>query len=145
MIEVAVHWLDCELLKARASGGRGEREKDRDGGQTFPYKREHGAVWSRPHMFNTFFMLSSLCTLVFVRHHLFNTLYMCDTQPLPLFSHTPPLHLQKLLFSLGGSFLYYADHFKLYSGFCANHIKVQKVLERGMSHTCVNQECSVVP
>ncbi|XP_011361030.1 T-lymphoma invasion and metastasis-inducing protein 2 [Pteropus vampyrus] len=29
-----------------------------------------------------------------------------------------------------GSFLYYADHFKLYSGFCANHIKVQKVLER---------------
>ncbi|NXA41488.1 TIAM2 protein, partial [Eudromia elegans] len=37
---------------------------------------------------------------------------------------------QKLLFSLGGSFLYYADHFKLYSGFCANHIKVQKVLER---------------
>ncbi|KAI4883792.1 hypothetical protein NFI96_006668 [Prochilodus magdalenae] len=37
---------------------------------------------------------------------------------------------EKLLFSLGGSFLYYADHFKLYSGFCANHIKVQKVLER---------------
>lgn len=36
-----------------------------------------------------------------------------------------------LLFSLGGSFLYYADHFKHYSGFCANHIKVQKVLERG--------------
>ena len=45
------------------------------------------------------------------------------------------LHVsQKLLFSLGGSFLYYADHFKLYSGFCANHIKVQKVLERG-KHT----------
>lgn len=43
------------------------------------------------------------------------------------FSHP----FQKLLFSLGGSFLYYADHFKLYSGFCANHIKVQKVLERG--------------
>uniref|UniRef100_A0A1A8J3A8 T-cell lymphoma invasion and metastasis 2 n=1 Tax=Nothobranchius kuhntae TaxID=321403 RepID=A0A1A8J3A8_NOTKU len=38
--------------------------------------------------------------------------------------------LQKLLFSLGGSFLYYADHFKLYSGFCANHIKVQQVLKR---------------
>ncbi|KFR11900.1 T-lymphoma invasion and metastasis-inducing protein 2, partial [Opisthocomus hoazin] len=37
---------------------------------------------------------------------------------------------QKLLFSLGGSFLYYADHFKLFSCFCANHIKVQKVLER---------------
>lgn len=45
--------------------------------------------------------------------------------------HPPPLYFQKLLFSLGGSFLYYADHFKLYSGFCANHIKVQKVLERG--------------
>lgn len=46
-------------------------------------------------------------------------------------SPPPPLCPQKLLFSLGGSFLYYADHFKLYSGFCANHIKVQKVLERG--------------
>ncbi|XP_051500762.1 rho guanine nucleotide exchange factor TIAM2-like isoform X2 [Myxocyprinus asiaticus] len=41
-----------------------------------------------------------------------------------------PEKLKNLLFSLGGSFLYYADHFKLYSGFCANHIKVQKVLER---------------
>lgn len=39
--------------------------------------------------------------------------------------------LKKLLFSLGGSFLFYADHFKHYSGFCANHIKAQKVLERG--------------
>ncbi|KAG8123698.1 hypothetical protein E2320_019088, partial [Naja naja] len=37
-----------------------------------------------------------------------------------------PSQFRKLLFSLGGSFLYYADHFKLYSGFCANHIKVQK-------------------
>uniref|UniRef100_A0A3P9JZD7 DH domain-containing protein n=1 Tax=Oryzias latipes TaxID=8090 RepID=A0A3P9JZD7_ORYLA len=37
---------------------------------------------------------------------------------------------KKLLFSLGGSFLYYADHFKLYSGFCANHIKVQQVLRK---------------
>lgn len=41
-----------------------------------------------------------------------------------------PVQFKKLLFSLGGSFLYYADHFKLYSGFCANHSKVQKVLER---------------
>ncbi|CAB1419196.1 unnamed protein product [Pleuronectes platessa] len=41
-----------------------------------------------------------------------------------------PSQFKKLLFSLGGSFLYYADHFKLYSGFCANHIKVQKVLAR---------------
>ncbi|KAA0708913.1 T-lymphoma invasion and metastasis-inducing protein 2 [Triplophysa tibetana] len=41
-----------------------------------------------------------------------------------------PEKLKKVLFSLSGSFLNYADHFKLYSGFCANHIKVQKVLER---------------
>uniref|UniRef100_A0A8C4ZW14 TIAM2 n=1 Tax=Gadus morhua TaxID=8049 RepID=A0A8C4ZW14_GADMO len=41
-----------------------------------------------------------------------------------------PAQFKRLLFSLGASFLYYADHFKLYSGFCANHIKVQKVLER---------------
>nr|XP_055029004.1 rho guanine nucleotide exchange factor TIAM2 [Misgurnus anguillicaudatus]XP_055029005.1 rho guanine nucleotide exchange factor TIAM2 [Misgurnus anguillicaudatus]XP_055029006.1 rho guanine nucleotide exchange factor TIAM2 [Misgurnus anguillicaudatus] len=41
-----------------------------------------------------------------------------------------PVQFKKVLFSLGGSFLYYAEHFKLYSGFCANHIKVQKVLER---------------
>ncbi|TRY54206.1 hypothetical protein DNTS_030470 [Danionella cerebrum] len=41
-----------------------------------------------------------------------------------------PMQFKKLLFSLGASFLYYAEHFKLYSGFCANHIKVQKVLER---------------
>eukprot|EP00062_Callorhinchus_milii_P019658 gi/632974454/ref/XP_007903687.1/ PREDICTED: T-lymphoma invasion and metastasis-inducing protein 2 isoform X2 [Callorhinchus milii] len=41
-----------------------------------------------------------------------------------------PSQFKKLLFSLGGSFLYYADHFKLYSGFCANHTKAQKVLER---------------
>uniref|UniRef100_A0A3Q3WXM8 DH domain-containing protein n=1 Tax=Mola mola TaxID=94237 RepID=A0A3Q3WXM8_MOLML len=49
----------------------------------------------------------------------------------PDFSHLEtPGQFKKLLFSLGGSFLYYADHFKHYSGFCANHIKVQKVLER---------------
>ncbi|XP_034436470.1 T-lymphoma invasion and metastasis-inducing protein 2 isoform X1 [Hippoglossus hippoglossus] len=49
----------------------------------------------------------------------------------PNLSHLEtPEQFKKLLFSLGGSFLYYADHFKLYSGFCANHIKVQKVLER---------------
>lgn len=43
----------------------------------------------------------------------------------------PSLRSKALLFSLGGSFLDYADHFKHYSGFCVNHIKVQKVLERG--------------
>nr|XP_020444360.1 LOW QUALITY PROTEIN: T-lymphoma invasion and metastasis-inducing protein 2-like [Monopterus albus] len=51
---------------------------------------------------------------------------------------TPEL-FKKLLFSVGGSFLYYADHFKLYSGFCANHIKVQKVLERAKTDTAFKQ------
>lgn len=40
---------------------------------------------------------------------------------------------QKVLFSLGGSFLYYADRFKLYSAFCASHTKVPKVLVKGKS------------
>lgn len=39
--------------------------------------------------------------------------------------------LQKILFSLGGSFLYYADRFKIYSAFCASHTKVPKVLVKG--------------
>ncbi|XP_015421019.1 PREDICTED: T-lymphoma invasion and metastasis-inducing protein 1 [Myotis davidii] len=38
---------------------------------------------------------------------------------------------KKVLFSLGGSFLYYADRFKLYSAFCASHTKVPKVLVKG--------------
>ncbi|XP_018530115.1 rho guanine nucleotide exchange factor TIAM2 isoform X2 [Lates calcarifer] len=50
-----------------------------------------------------------------------------------------PEQFKKLLFSLGGSFLYYADHFKLYSGFCANHIKVQKVLERAKTDRAFKQ------
>uniref|UniRef100_A0A3Q3VYF4 Uncharacterized protein n=1 Tax=Mola mola TaxID=94237 RepID=A0A3Q3VYF4_MOLML len=39
-------------------------------------------------------------------------------------------HFKKVLFSLGGSFLYYADRFKIYSAFCANHTKVPKVLAK---------------
>ncbi|XP_005732851.1 T-lymphoma invasion and metastasis-inducing protein 2-like isoform X1 [Pundamilia nyererei] len=50
-----------------------------------------------------------------------------------------PEQFKKLLFPLGGSFLYYADHFKLYSGFCANHIKVQKVLERAKTDAAFKQ------
>ncbi|XP_076011233.1 rho guanine nucleotide exchange factor TIAM2 [Genypterus blacodes] len=50
-----------------------------------------------------------------------------------------PQQFKKLLFSLGGSFLYYADHFKLYSGFCANHTKVQKVLERAKTDWAFKQ------
>ncbi|KAJ0061548.1 hypothetical protein NL108_005699, partial [Boleophthalmus pectinirostris] len=39
-------------------------------------------------------------------------------------------HFKKVLFSLGGSFLYYADRFKIYSAFCASHTKVPKVLAK---------------
>ncbi|XP_076873915.1 rho guanine nucleotide exchange factor TIAM2 isoform X2 [Brachyhypopomus gauderio] len=58
------------------------------------------------------------------------TLEERTTSPLDFSILETQEQLKKMLFSLGGSFLYYADHFKLYSGFCANHIKVQKVLER---------------
>ncbi|CAL8306031.1 unnamed protein product [Gadus morhua 'NCC'] len=37
---------------------------------------------------------------------------------------------KKVLFSLGSSFLYYADRFKIYSAFCASHTKVPKVLTK---------------
>uniref|UniRef100_A0ACB8FGZ4 T-lymphoma invasion and metastasis-inducing protein 1 n=2 Tax=Sphaerodactylus townsendi TaxID=933632 RepID=A0ACB8FGZ4_9SAUR len=42
---------------------------------------------------------------------------------------------KKVLFSLGGSFLYYADRFKLYSAFCASHTKVPKVLVKAKMDT----------
>ncbi|XP_012937622.1 protein still life, isoform SIF type 1 isoform X2 [Aplysia californica] len=35
---------------------------------------------------------------------------------------------KRVLFSLGGSFLYYANHFKVYSSFCASHSRSQKIL-----------------
>ncbi|XP_056015232.1 protein still life, isoforms C/SIF type 2-like isoform X5 [Ostrea edulis] len=38
------------------------------------------------------------------------------------------LELRRVLFSLGGSFLYYANHFKVYSSFCASHSRTQKIL-----------------
>ena len=44
-----------------------------------------------------------------------------------------------MLFSLGGSFLYYADRFKLYSAFCASHTKVPKVLVKGKSRVVDKQ------
>ncbi|CAG5121636.1 unnamed protein product, partial [Candidula unifasciata] len=37
-------------------------------------------------------------------------------------------HFKKVLFSVGGSFLYYANHFKVYSSFCASHSRSQKIL-----------------
>lgn len=35
---------------------------------------------------------------------------------------------QNVLFAIGSAFLYYVNHFKLYSSFCASHSKAQKVL-----------------
>ncbi|KAL8579618.1 hypothetical protein ACOMHN_025571 [Nucella lapillus] len=35
---------------------------------------------------------------------------------------------KRVLFSIGGSFLYYANHFKVYSSFCASHSRTQKIL-----------------
>lgn len=40
----------------------------------------------------------------------------------------PPSTPQNVLFSIGSAFLYYVNHFKLYSSFCASHSKAQKVL-----------------
>ncbi len=48
-----------------------------------------------------------------------------------VFSNSLSSNSQKVLFSLGGSFLYYADRFKIYSAFCASHTKVPKVLTKG--------------
>ena len=38
------------------------------------------------------------------------------------------VNLQNVLFAIGSAFLYYVNHFKLYSSFCASHSKAQKVL-----------------
>ncbi|XP_077977644.1 rho guanine nucleotide exchange factor TIAM1-like [Glandiceps talaboti] len=35
---------------------------------------------------------------------------------------------RRILFSIGGSFLFYVDHFKLYSTFCASHSKAQRII-----------------
>lgn len=45
---------------------------------------------------------------------------------LSLATNTPAT--QNVLFSIGSAFLYYVNHFKLYSSFCASHSKAQKVL-----------------
>ncbi|XP_022905977.1 protein still life, isoform SIF type 1 isoform X4 [Onthophagus taurus] len=39
-----------------------------------------------------------------------------------------PGQFKNVLFSVGSAFLYYVNHFKLYSSFCASHSKAQKVL-----------------
>ncbi|KAJ8341826.1 hypothetical protein SKAU_G00341170 [Synaphobranchus kaupii] len=75
-------------------------------------------------------LFGSLPEMLFFQRVFLQTLEERIASPPDLSTLESPVHFKKLLFSLGGSFLYYADHFKLYSGFCANHIKVQKVLER---------------
>lgn len=42
---------------------------------------------------------------------------------------TSPPEFKRVIFSLGGCFLYYMDHFKLYSSFCACHSRSQKILD----------------
>ncbi|XP_022081626.1 protein still life, isoform SIF type 1-like isoform X2 [Acanthaster planci] len=42
---------------------------------------------------------------------------------------TDPAQFKRVLFSMGGAFLYYMDHFKLYSAFCACHSRSQKILD----------------
>ncbi|XP_051174305.1 protein still life, isoform SIF type 1 isoform X2 [Leptopilina boulardi] len=39
-----------------------------------------------------------------------------------------PSQFKGVLFSIGSAFLFYVNHFKLYSSFCASHSKAQKVL-----------------
>ncbi|KAL4232685.1 T-lymphoma invasion and metastasis-inducing protein 1 [Mactra antiquata] len=46
----------------------------------------------------------------------------------PFFQGTDIKHYRRVLFSLGGSFLFYANHFKVYSSFCASHSRSQKIL-----------------
>lgn len=45
-----------------------------------------------------------------------------------MYIYTNLLEFQNVLFSIGSAFLYYVNHFKLYSSFCASHSKAQKVL-----------------
>lgn len=122
----AESWRNREARARERTAARGRSNESSP-------QRGRRAVGSRLHMFTLFFLLSR-CRLDFCVIALsirvpvsLRVLFFCS------FSHVLSLflRLQKLLFALGGSFLYYADHFKLYSGFCANHIKVQKVLERG--------------
>ncbi|XP_053211612.1 protein still life, isoform SIF type 1-like isoform X2 [Panonychus citri] len=43
-------------------------------------------------------------------------------------SYNQPPQFRNILFSIGNSFLLYADKFKLYSSFCASHSKASKIL-----------------
>jgi len=50
-----------------------------------------------------------------------------------------PSQFKNILFSIGSSFLYYVNHFKLYSSFCASHSKAQKVLHPNEGNQALQQ------
>ncbi|XP_071818860.1 protein still life, isoforms C/SIF type 2-like isoform X3 [Apostichopus japonicus] len=48
-----------------------------------------------------------------------------------------PPEFKRVIFSIGGCFLYYMDHFKLYSSFCACHSRAQKILDPSRGNTAL--------
>ncbi|KAJ1528617.1 hypothetical protein ONE63_007016 [Megalurothrips usitatus] len=65
--------------------------------------------------------------VAFQRQFLNNLDEALDLEPdFHKFEH--PSQFRNVLFSIGNAFLYYVNHFKLYSSFCASHSKAQKVL-----------------
>uniref|UniRef100_A0AAR5NZ99 Uncharacterized protein n=1 Tax=Dendroctonus ponderosae TaxID=77166 RepID=A0AAR5NZ99_DENPD len=65
--------------------------------------------------------------VAFQRQFLRNLEEAVDQEPdFDQFEH--PNHFKNILFSIGNTFLYYVNHFKQYSSFCASHSKAQKVL-----------------
>ncbi|KAE8751517.1 hypothetical protein FOCC_FOCC001764 [Frankliniella occidentalis] len=65
--------------------------------------------------------------VTFQRQFLHNLDEALDMEPdFHKFDH--PSQFKNVLFSVGSAFLYYVNHFKLYSSFCASHSKAQKVL-----------------
>ncbi|XP_014226611.1 protein still life, isoform SIF type 1 isoform X3 [Trichogramma pretiosum] len=65
--------------------------------------------------------------VAFQRQFLQNLDHAIEVEPEFLnFEH--PSQFKGVLFSIGSAFLFYVNHFKLYSSFCASHSKAQKVL-----------------
>ncbi|XP_031631077.1 protein still life, isoforms C/SIF type 2-like isoform X11 [Contarinia nasturtii] len=65
--------------------------------------------------------------VTFQRQFLQNLEEALDLEPdFHKFDHSS--QFKNVLFSIGSAFLYYVNHFKLYSSFCASHSKAQKVL-----------------
>ncbi|KAL9903951.1 guanine nucleotide exchange factor still life isoform 1-T1 [Glossina fuscipes fuscipes] len=65
--------------------------------------------------------------VTFQRQFLQNLEEALDLEPdFHKFEHSS--QFRNVLFAIGSAFLYYVNHFKLYSSFCASHSKAQKVL-----------------